>query len=194
MIRLALLRHGHTAWNRAGRVQGRSDIPLDDAARTELAAQALPAPWDKADLSASPLVRAIETAELVGGHAPQTHAALTEMSWGDWEGRKALELKSDPACDHRDIEHWGWNYTPPNGESPADVRARVVPWANALRRDTVVVSHIGVMRVLLAHATGWSFEGPAPFRIKRNRMFVICIEGGKWTAVAEPVRLERLAP
>lgn len=194
MIRLALLRHGHTAWNRAGRVQGRSDIPLDDAARIELAAQTLPAPWNTADLCASPLVRAVETAQLVGGRAPQVYAALTEMSWGDWEGRKALDLKADPACDHRDIEQWGWSYTPPAGESPAGVRARVVPWADALRRDTVAVCHIGVMRVLLAHATGWNFDGPAPFRIKRNRLFVIGIEGGKWTAMEKPVRLERRAP
>ena len=64
MIRLALLRHGHTPWNRAGRIQGRSDIALDEDARTELAAQTLPTPWDKAELWASPLMRAAETAEL----------------------------------------------------------------------------------------------------------------------------------
>ena len=43
MIRLALLRHGHTAWNRAGRIQGRSDIPLDAQAREDLSGYALPA-------------------------------------------------------------------------------------------------------------------------------------------------------
>ena len=36
MTRLALVRHGHTEWNRAGRIQGRSDIPLDTDARAEL--------------------------------------------------------------------------------------------------------------------------------------------------------------
>ena len=33
--------------------------------------------------------------------------------------------------------------------------------------------HIGVMRVLLAEATGWAFNGPAPFAIKRNRLYVL---------------------
>ena len=42
MTRLALLRHGHTAWNRAGRIQGRSDIALDADARKSLADLCLP--------------------------------------------------------------------------------------------------------------------------------------------------------
>ena len=67
MSRLALLRHGHTHWNRAGRIQGRSDIPLDDDARAELTGYELPAPWNKAALWSSPLQRASETARLVAG-------------------------------------------------------------------------------------------------------------------------------
>ena len=43
MTRLALMRHGHTSWNRAHRIQGRSDIPLDDEARDSLSALQLPA-------------------------------------------------------------------------------------------------------------------------------------------------------
>lgn len=194
MIRLALLRHGHTAWNRAGRVQGRSDIPLDATAVADLSAQRLPAPWDRAALWSSPLERAAHTAQLVSGCEPQTDPALIEMNWGDWEGRIARELRADPECDHRDIEDWGWNYTPPNGETPAALRARLVPWAQALERDTVAVCHIGVMRVLMARATGWNFDGPAPFAVKRNRLFVIEIDGPNWTLWPDPVRLERETP
>ena len=189
MIRLALLRHGHTAWNREGRVQGRSDIPLDATAVQELSAQCLPVPWDSAALWSSPLDRASHTAALVAGRSPQTDLALMEMNWGDWEGRIASELRADATCDHRDIETWGWDYTPPNGESPASLRDRLLPWVDALSTDTVAVCHIGVMRVLMAHASGWNFKGPAPFAIKRNRLFVIELDGANWRLIDAPVRL-----
>ena len=189
MIRLALLRHGHTDWNRAGRIQGRSDIPLDDAARAELAAQALPTPWDQGALWSSPLMRAAETAQLVGGRTPQTSPALTEMNWGDWEGKKGLDLIAQPGSGYRHIEDWGWEFRPPGGESPVDLRDRLLPWVAGLTGDSVAVCHIGIMRVLLAQAYGWGFEGPAPFRIKRNRLFVIEIDGDDWRAQPDPIRL-----
>ncbi len=189
MIRLAMLRHGHTAWNRAGRIQGRSDIALDDTARAELAAQALPAPWDAADLCASPLQRAFETGVLVAGRAPDTVAALTEMNWGDWEGRKGIDLKATPSSGFRDIETWGWDYCPPNGETPANVWDRLAPWISGLTRDTVAICHIGIMRVILARAHGWEFSGPPPFAIKRNRLFVVDLDQGQMRPWAEPVRL-----
>ncbi|MCD9149148.1 histidine phosphatase family protein [Pseudophaeobacter flagellatus] len=195
MIRLALLRHGHTAWNRAGQIQGRSDIALDDAARAELSSFALPPPWDQADLWSSPLSRAVETAQLITGQMPQTSPALTEMFWGDWEGKKGLELKADPDSGFRDIEHWGWDYRPPGGETPAEVWNRLQPWLAGLQRDTVAVCHIGIMRMILAHAHHWDFDSPAPFRIKRNRLFVVEIDGARLTPWATPVRLlKRPAP
>ncbi|MGR3516399.1 histidine phosphatase family protein [Sulfitobacter pontiacus] len=190
MIRLALLRHGHTGWNRAGRIQGRTDIPLDDDARAGLAALALPMPWNRADLVSSPLSRAAETARLVADRAPKTAPALMEMDWGKWEGLHGVDLKADPASGFRDIEDWGWGYTPPGGESPDSLRERLIPWANGLTRDTVAVCHIGVMRVLLAHATGWGFAGPAPFQIKRNRLYLLDISPKGWTAHPDPIRLE----
>lgn len=193
MIRLALLRHGHTKWNRAGQIQGRSDIPLDDAARAELAGFALPPPWGKAELWSSPLSRAVETAELVTGQSPRTSPALTEMFWGDWEGKKGLELKADPTSGFRDIEHWGWDYRPPGGETPAEVWSRLNPWLDTLKRDTVAVCHIGIMRMILAQAYQWGFSGPAPFRIKRNRLFVVEIEEGNLSPWNEPVRLLKMA-
>lgn len=190
MIRLALLRHGHTAWNRAGRIQGRTDVALDEDARAQLAQLQLPAGWDGADIVASPLARAMETAQLVSGRAPQAAPALIEMDWGDWEGAHGTTLRSDPDTGFRDIEAWGWHYRPPNGECPDDLRARLRPWANGLRRDTVAICHIGVMRVLMAMATGWDFDGPAPFQIKRNRLFVLHIDADGWHADPTPQRLE----
>ena len=194
MIRVALLRHGHTAWNREGRIQGRTDMPLNDAARAALRGLSLPPPWDRAQIVASPLLRARETAELLSGRAPQIAHALTEMNWGTWEGRLRSDLHADPACDYRDVEDWGWDHTPPGGETPRAVRARVTAWAATLREDTLAVCHIGVMRVLLAHAHGWDFDGPAPFRVKRDRLYLLEGSGMTWRPAGEPLRLIEDAP
>ena len=188
--RLALLRHGHTAWNRAGRIQGRSDIPLDDAARSELATVCLPAPWGAAQLWSSPLTRAVETAEIVARREPLRIDALIEMHWGTWEGREGRALRSDASSGYLDIEDWSWDYTPPGGESPRAILDRVSPWLNGLEGDHVAVCHIGVMRVLLAMAWAWDFKGTCPFAIKRNRLFVLTKEITGWTPKPDPIRLE----
>ena len=138
---------------------------------------------------ASPLIRAQDTARLVGGRDPQVAPALMEMDWGDWEGQKGIELKADPTSGFRDIEEWGWSYRPPNGESPGEVWSRLEPWLRTLARDTVAVTHIGIMRVLMARATGWDFRGAAPFQIKRNRLFVLDLEPSLQVHGDAPVRL-----
>ncbi|OIQ31776.1 MAG: phosphoglycerate mutase [Alphaproteobacteria bacterium MedPE-SWcel] len=189
MIRLALLRHGHTGWNRAGRIQGRSDIALDANARRDLAGLSLPDPWQAAALWSSPLLRATETAQLVAGRAPRTDAALVEMNWGAWEGLRGADLRADASSGFRDIETWGWEFRPPGGESPAEVWHRLRPWVLSLNRDSVAVCHIGIMRMILARAHGWDFAGPAPFQIKRNRLFVVDIADGQLSPWPEPVRL-----
>lgn len=189
MTRLALLRHGHTHWNRAGRIQGRSDIPLDADARAELANTRLPDMWKDATLWSSPLLRASETARLVAGRDPHTSDALTEMNWGDWEGLRGVDLIADPKSGYRHIEDWSWEFRPPNGESPAEVWSRLIPWLDGLSGDTVAVCHIGIMRVILARAWGWDFDGPAPFKIKRNRLYIVDMPSLK--PLPEPVRLIR---
>lgn len=187
--RLALLRHGPTEWNRAHRIQGRTDIPLDDAARELLSGLALPPPWDRATAWSSRLSRARGTARLVCGREPRLSDALIEMDWGDWEGQHGADLRADPGSGFRDIEHWGWDYRPPNGESPGDMRRRLEPWMDALAGDNVAICHIGVMRVALALAWGWDFHGPCPFAIKRNRLYVLERHADTWRAKPEPVRL-----
>ena len=189
MIRLALLRHGHTPWNREGRIQGRTDIALDPEAAKQLGKLKLPDGWTGADIWSSPLKRAVQTAQIVTDRSPKTTTALTEMDWGEWEGQHGKDLKADPKSGFKDIEDWGWSFAPKGGERVDAVRDRLLPWANTRTLDTLAVCHIGVMRVLLAHATGWNFEGPAPFQIKRNRLFVIEISETRWAMQADPVRL-----
>lgn len=190
MTRLAIIRHGHTPWNHAGRIQGRTDIALDPEAARVLSQYCLPKDWAGADLVSSPLSRARETARLIADRDATAVEALTEMNWGDWEGLRGLDLKQDPKNGFRDIEDWGWDYHPPGGESPADMWHRIAPWIASLRRDTVAVCHIGIMRTILAQAHGWGFSGPAPFRIKRNWLFIVNLT--PTLTVGDPERVKLL--
>lgn len=187
MVKLALLRHGHTEWNRAGRIQGRSDIPLDNEARDTLSGYHLPGEWADAALCSSPLSRAMETARIVSGQQAVPVPALIEMDWGEWEGQRGADLLTQPDSGFRHIEDWGWHYHAPGGETPAELWARVEPWMVGLTQDTLAVCHIGVMRVILAKAWGWDFNGPAPFRIKRNRLYEVTLPD--LTPTPEPIRL-----
>ena len=190
MTRLALLRHGHTDWNRAGRIQGRTDILLDPEARAQLMQRQLPEAWQNAQIVSSPLARARETAELVTRRTPVLVPALIEMNWGQWEGLRGADLIADPASGYRHIEDWGWDFCPPEGESPRDVLNRLLPWAQTVEAPTVAVCHIGIMRVLLAHAAGWDFTGTPPFRIKRDRLYVLHLAQENWTVEDTPIRLQ----
>src|ERR687888_412899 len=109
MTLVALLRHGDTAWSAAGRIQGRSDVPLSDAARTRLAALRLPACCREMRVVASPLARCTETAALIGAADAAREARLVEMSWGQWEGRVLAELRAELGEAMRANEARGWD-------------------------------------------------------------------------------------
>ena len=184
------MRHGRTAWNRAGRIQGRIDEPLDAEARDHLAGLRLPDGFEQAALFSSPLSRAAETALIVCRRTPVIAPALIEMDWGEWEGRRGVDLLASANSGYRHIEDWGWDFQPPGGETPRMVWERVKPWIASVEGPTVAVSHIGVMRVLLARATGWNFEGPAPFQVKRGRLYRIHIHDHSTLAFDnQPIRL-----
>lgn len=100
MTVLILVRHGATAYNAEGRLQGRLDVPLADAgaAQARAAGAALAADYGAPDaLLASPLARAWDTARLMGeafGVEPSAEEALTQRSYGAWEGLTWDEVRS----------------------------------------------------------------------------------------------------
>jgi probable phosphoglycerate mutase len=186
-IEIGLVRHFPTEWNAEGRLQGHTDIPLSAEGRAELGRARLPERWRGCKVIASPLSRAWETAQhLAESGPPRADERLREMRFGDWEGRIGAELLADPACPYRPLEAWGWDFTPPGGESPREMLARALEVIGACTEPTVIVSHRGLMRSLLGAATGWGYDGPMPFKVRKAHLHPLFIENGRPVRIGAP--------
>ncbi len=146
---LYLVRHGETDWNRLRRIQGRTDIELNDTGRNQaLATGRLLArrQWDA--IISSPLSRAFETASIIAAElglpAPLANEALVERDYGEAEGLETAELDRRFPAD-----------TPvPGREEKDDLVARVFPALLEIAerypdQAVIVVSHGGVIRSVL---------------------------------------------
>lgn len=174
-LRLIALRHAPTPWNEAGRVQGHSDIALSPAGRALAGTWRLPAFAMGWPVAASPLIRTQETAAAMGLTAT-TAPALIEMSWGAWEGFTLAELAERPGFAENQAR--GLDFRPEQGESPREVMARLEPFLRDLAGDSVAVTHKGVLRALLALATGWDFLGRPPAKLRRGEALLFRLDGG----------------
>ena len=116
-MRLALLRHGPTEWNAAGRIQGHTDIPLSNAGLARMAALRLP--LEVTRVYASPMLRARQTAEALGLAAPIYDARLMEQNWGSWEGLTRDEIFARHGADAfvKAGSNQGEAFRPGGGES-----------------------------------------------------------------------------
>ena len=170
MTSLAIIRHGPTSWNEDKRLQGRADVPLSTKGRAAIAAWRLPFDASGFAWTSSPLCRAVETAEILGARNLVIEPRLTETDWGDWEGRRLAELRRELGEAMAENEARGLDFQPAGGESPRQVQARLRPWLGevAARGDaTIAVAHKGVIRTLLALATGWAMTGEPPVKLGR---------------------------
>jgi len=162
-MKLWVVRHGETAWNVEGRLQGQRDSGLTprgvaqaNAAARLLAEQLAGA---AAELFTSPLGRARQTAEIVGRHlglACREASALMEVSFGRLEGLTPQECdeRFPGVTEARRADRW--TFRPPDGENLEDATRRVAPWLAALTTDrpTIVVTHGVLSRVLRACLLG----------------------------------------
>jgi uncharacterized phosphatase len=149
MTLIYFVRHGETEWNRERRIQGRTDIPLNETGRIqaqETGRLLATRHWDV--IVASPLIRALETATIIASELrmpkPQVMEELAERNYGVAEGLNYEQIK-------RQFPHDG---PIPGRESRDEVTDRVVPAIVALaeqhpEQSIIVVSHCGVIRSVL---------------------------------------------
>jgi broad specificity phosphatase PhoE len=158
------VRHGETDWNAERRLQGQLDIALNDVGRRQsaqcgstlrgLIAARRKAPADFAFIS-SPLSRARETIEILrsGLDLPRDGYAieprLAELSFGRWEGLTYAEVRALDSAVLAVRERDKWNFTTPDGESYAQLLARVRAWHAGVTGDIIVAAHGGVARALM---------------------------------------------
>ncbi|TVM33811.1 histidine phosphatase family protein [Oceanidesulfovibrio marinus] len=186
MGELCLMRHGRVEMFHIKRFLGRTDAPLDERGRQQarwwgerLGPDQFETVW------CSELSRSRETAALVAcGGAVTPVPELSEIDLGEWDGLPMAELKQRDlaAFEARGKDLAG--FRPPGGESFADLARRVVPALENIlalaadsERDHLVVGHLGVNRVFLAHVL--AMEVGSIMRIEQDYACMNRIRPGK---------------
>jgi broad specificity phosphatase PhoE len=152
------VRHGQTAHNRDGLLQGRVDVALSEIGRMQ--AERVANRYVGSTIAAvvtSPLRRARDTAAAIAavtGCKVEIDDRLLELDYGEWDGRALTEIPG---------ERWAeWiadpNFAPPGGESLVAVTARVVSFCRDHLlpddRHVVAVSHVSPIKAAVAWALG----------------------------------------
>ena len=178
-MKLAILRHGPTEWNEAGRIQGHTDIALSDAGYARMAARRLPSSFRR--VYASPMLRARQTAEALGLADPILDPRLMEQNWGAWEGLTRAEILSRDGEDAfvKAGSHRGEAFRPGGGESTGELHARVAAFLKDAARedsDAVAVAHLGVLRAAYTLATGWDMATPIPAELDISKILLLSVD------------------
>ena len=196
MREVVFLRHGATAWNEEGRIQGRRDVALSAAGQSELVQLPVPECWRDGQWYVSPLRPTRESAAALGARDPLLEPRLQEMDWGDWEGARLSELRAALGENMRDNESRGLDFRPPRGESPREVRERLRQWLGELPAGgapVLAMTHKGVIRAALSLATGWDMRDDFRPRPEWGAAHVFQLGGADGFALARlSVPLERV--
>jgi broad specificity phosphatase PhoE len=163
-LRIYLVRHGVTGWNRALRLQGHTDVPLNEegleqARRLGARLAAMNRPPQR--VWSSDLMRAVQTAEAIAGplNLPiQTTPLLRETMLGAWEGLTREEIEARGDAEH--LDRWRLDphkHRPPDGETLDSAWERMHRAMAQIRSEhpsgqVAVVGHGGSLRALLCEA------------------------------------------
>lgn len=186
--RLILVRHGETDWNREGRLQGGQDIPLNALGREQAAEAAgrlktLEPDFAGLDYLCSPMERARETMDILRRELAlpageyRIDPRLRELTFGEWEGFTWRDIRKAEREQAHLRERDKWGFVPPSGESYRMLAERVRPALAELQRETVIVSHGGVARAVLALVGAVSPLKASMVEIWQGKLLVV--EGSK---------------
>lgn len=187
LLRVALLRHAPTEWNRQGRIQGHRDSPLTPAGRRMAAdwARRL-APWEFHRVMSSDLGRARETAALLAQGRPlplEADARLREQDWGAWTGLRLPTIRQRFPREWERQEGQAWRFRPPGGESRDEVAARGAAFLASLAdrwpgQRLLVVTHEGFMKCLLYQLILRRSPPDPADRVRPYHLHWITVSGG----------------
>ncbi|MCF5708918.1 histidine phosphatase family protein [Pseudomonas syringae] len=158
-LRLDLLRHGET--EQGGGLRGSIDDALTEPGWQQMrSAVAEAGPWDR--IVSSPLQRCARFCEELAERLSlplELEPGVQELHFGDWEGHSPAQLMETDADGLGRFWNDPYTFTPPNGEAVIDFSARVLAAVQRLHQAyegerVLLVSHGGVMRLLLAQARG----------------------------------------
>lgn len=189
--RILFVRHGETDWNVEGRLQGQTDIPLnqlgryqaEDVGRRLIKLLADPA---TSEWIVSPLGRTRETAEIARramGLDPAAYSLedrLKEITFGEWEGFTWAELRNSVSHAEQERDQNKWGYVPPKGESYEMLTERIGRWLSTIDREIVAVSHGGVARALMVLAANVSPEQAPRHDIHQGRVLEFAEGRFRW--------------
>ena len=169
VTRILAVRHGETAWNRDTRIQGHTDIELNEHGRWQAERLALTLREEPiAAFYASDLSRAFETAQAVArlhGGQVHSHTGLRERSFGRFEGHTWAELEARFPDETLLWRKRAPDFAPPGGESLLALKARVVAAVTELAsrhpgEQVLMVAHGGVLDILYRAATRLELQAP----------------------------------
>lgn len=187
-MKIAFLRHGPTAWNEAGRIQGHTDIPLSETGLARMMGLRLPFTFPR--VYSSPLIRARQTAQALGLDNLLLDDRLREQHWGDWEGLSREEILARHGDDAflKVGSARGEDFRPLGGESTGELHARVAAFlkdAATDDRDAIVVAHLGVVRAAYTLASGWAMDTPMPPELDISKILLLSLDAAGTPSVAE---------
>lgn len=186
------IRHGQTAWNAGGRIQGHTDIGLDDTGRWQAArlAAAL-ADEPLAAIYSSDLARAHQTALALSastGVAVQTDPALRERAFGNFEGQtfEAIQQRWPEATQRWLRREPG--FEPGGGESLVVFSERCVTAASRLAslhpgQSIALVAHGGVLDCLYRAAVGVELDAARGWQLGNATVNRLLFNGERFTVV-----------